>query len=429
MLFLLVFSALSFAGEFTLSDALLSAEKQNQELAAQGFQIEQSRYDIDRAKGEFGPKIDVLAGVGPIPRATGNALQSSTDTSHWGRTVIGKLTLTQPIYTFGRRANYVEAASAGVEVEKAEWNSKLAEIRYQVKEAYYGFQLANSLRDFIEGGKAELTKALEKRKRNAESKEGFRMEIFLAEVESREAEVRKYFALAKEGLALRMGVPVQQVEVKDAWLVPVDRKLQPFEHYWKLAQEHRGELLQLKEGIAAKSSLARAEKKALYPVFVALASYDFADTNIRPEQPSLFANDPYNRSSLAVGVGLKLDFQWSLAQAKAGKIWAEVNELEAKQKYADQGIQTDVKKSYLEVEEAEARLKAAKAAYTTGKKWLTKEVIGYASGLSGTSGLAEAYGARAETAKAYFEAVHRHHMAWAALSKAVGTEVDPSLAR
>lgn len=429
MLFLLVFSAFSFAGEFTLSDALFSAEKQNQELVAQGFQIEQSKYDIDRAKGEFGPKIDVLAGVGPIPRATGNALQSSTDTSHWGRTVIGKLTLTQPIYTFGRRANYVEAASAGVEVEKAEWKSKLAEIRYQVKEAYYGFQLANSLRDFIEGGKAELTKALEKRKRNTETKEGFRMEIFLAEVESREAEVKKYFALAKEGLALRMGVPVQQVEVKDAWLVPVDRKLQPFEHYWKLAQEHRGELLQLKEGIVAKSSFARAEKKALYPVLVALASYDFADTNIRPEQPSLFANDPYNRSSLAVGVGLKLDFQWSLAQAKSGKIWAEVNELEAKQRYADQGIQADLKKSYLEVEEAEARLKAAKAAYTTGKKWLTKEVIGYASGLSGTSGLAEAYGARAETAKAYFEAVHRHHMAWAALSKAVGTEVDPSLAR
>lgn len=429
MFFLLVFSALSHAGEFTLAEALLSAERQNQELAAQGFQIEQSKYDIDRAKGEFGPKIDALAGVGPIPRATGNALQSSTDTSHWGRTIIGKLTLTQPIYTFGRRSNYLEAATAGVEVEKAEWKSKLSEIRYQVKEAYYGFQLANSLRDFIEGGKAELTKALEKRKRNTESKEGFRMEIFLAEVESREAEVKKYFALAKEGLALRMGVPVQQVEVKDAWLVPVDRKLQPFEHYWKLAQEHRGELLQLKEGILAKSSLARAEKKALYPVVVALASYDFADTNIRPEQPSLFANDPYNRSSLAVGVGLKLDFQWSLAQAKSGKIWAEVNELEAKQRYADQGIQTDVKKSYLEVEEAEARLKAAKAAYTTGKKWLTKEVIGYASGLSGTSGLAEAYGARAETAKSYFEAVHRHHMAWAALSKAVGTEVDPSLAR
>lgn len=425
----LFFSVFAFSGQVTLQEALTSAEKQNQELAAQSYQIEQAKFDIDRAKGEFGPKVDALVGVGPIPRATGNALQSSTDTSHWGRTVLGKLTLTQPIYTFGRRSNYLEAASAGVEVEKAEWKSKVAEIRYQVKEAYHGFQLANSLRDFIEGGKAELTKALEKRKRNTDSKEGFRMEIFLAEVESREAEVKKYFALAKEGLALRMGVPVDQVEVKDAWLVPVERKLEPFEHYWKLAQDNRGELLQLKEGIVAKSFLARAEKKALYPVLVALASYDFADTNVRPEQPSLFANDPYNRSSLAVGVGLKLDFQWSLAQAKSGKIWAEVNELEAKQKFADQGIQTEVKKSYLEVEEADARLKAAKTAYTTGKKWLTKEVIGYASGLSGTAGLAEAYGARAETAKAYFEAVHRHHMAWAALSKAVGTEVDPSLAR
>lgn len=428
MLFLF-FAQIIFAQGLSLKQALELAERQNQELRAQSFQIEQARFDEDRVGGEFGPKLDALVGVGPNTRATGNALQSSTDNSHWGRTFLGKFVLTQPLYTFGRKANYADAARAGVAVEQAEYSGKVSEVRYQVKEAYYGYQLANSLRDFIEGGKAELLKALEKRKNKGESKDSFRMEIFLAEVESREAEVKKYFSLAQAGLALRIGQSVEQLDIKDPWLVPEERKLESFELYWQIARENRGEFLQLREGIVAKTALARAEKKALLPALVALASYEFADTNVRPEQPSLFANDPYNRSALALGVGLKMDFQWSLAQAKSGKLLAEANELAAKQSYAEQGIQTEVKKAYLEVEEASARLKSAKTAYATGKKWLTKEVIGYASGLSGTSGLVEAYGARAETAKSYFEAVHRHHLAWATLAKVVGKEIDPTMVR
>jgi outer membrane protein TolC len=428
MLFLFL-TQIVFAEPISLKQALDLAERQNQELRAQSFQIDQARFDEDRVGGEFGPKLDALLGVGPNSRATGNALQSSSDTNHWGRTFLGKFVLTQPLYTFGRQGNYADAARAGVAVERAEYSGKVSEIRYQVKEAYYGYQLANSLRDFIEGGKAELLKALEKRKKNAESKDGFRLEIFLAEVESREAEVKKYFELARAGLALRIGQSAEQLAIKDPWLVPEERKLEPFEFYWRQAQENRGEFQQLREGILAKTSLARAEKKALWPALVALASYEFADTNVRPEQPSLFANDPYNRSALALGVGLKMDFQWSLAQAKAGKLLAEASELEAKQSFAQQGIQTELKKAYFEVEEASTRLKAAKTAYAVGKKWLTKEVIGYASGLAGTSGLVEAYGARAETAKTYFEAVHRHHLAWATLAKVVGKEIDPIMAR
>jgi outer membrane protein len=429
-MFLTLFLATFCAAEpLTLSTALKIAETQNKEIQAQGFQVTQSNQDIRRVHGEFGPKFEAMAGVGPITRATGNYLGSTTDNDHWGRIFLGKFTLTQPLYTFGRKSSYLQAAEAGVAVEQGELSVKISEVRYQVKEAYYGFQLANSFRDFIEGGKTELQKALEKRKRNSESKESYKMEIFLAEVESREAEVLKYFQLAKDGLALRVGIGRDQLEIKDLWIIPQERKLESLEKYLGLAKENRGEFQQLKNGIQAKLRLASAEKKALLPVMVALASYEFADTNIRPEQQSVFAYDPYNKDSLALGVGLKLDFQWSLAQAKAGKYAAEALELEAKQSYADQGIETEVRKAYLEVQEAESRLSAAKKGYGTGKKWLTKEIIGFSSGLSGSGGLAEAYGARAETTKSYYEAVHRHHMAWAALSKAVGKEVDPAIAR
>jgi outer membrane protein len=320
----------------------------------------------------------------------------------------------------------------GVLVKEAELSGKEEDVRFEVKEAYYGFQFANSLRDFIEGGKSELEKALEKRGnprrgQRRDPKEGYRLEIFLSEVQSREAEVRKYLELAREGLALRLGAERGAVQVADEWLIPESRERRPVEEYVRLAREGRSEFRQLSEGIFAKRSLAKAEKKALLPALVFLASYEMADTNVRPHQPGVFAYDPYNKETWALGLGFKLDFQWTLQDAKAAKLRAEALELEAREAFAGRGIETEVRKAYLEVEEAETRLAAARTAYNTGKKWLTGEVIGYSSGLRGSQGLVEAYGARAETTKSYFEAVYRHHMAWAALSKAVGQEVDPAL--
>ncbi|MGZ3704606.1 MAG: TolC family protein, partial [Bdellovibrionota bacterium] len=299
----------------------------------------------------------------------------------------------------------------------------------EVKEAYYGYQLANSLRDFIAGGKAELIKAIEARhkKKKDPAKDDFRLEIFLHDVEGREAEVNKYFELAKEGFALRIGAPRGSVLPKDEWLLPEPRSRKAAEYYVDLARTHRPEFRQLTDGILAKASLARAEQKALYPIFGLMASYEAASTNVRTPQPGVFSYDPYNHKTTSAGVGFKWDFQWELQNAKAAKYRAEAEELELKEDYARQGIETEVRKTYLELVEAEERMKAATEAYKTGKKWLTGEAIGFSSGLSGAQGLVEAYGARADTAKTYFEALYRHDMAWAALSKVVGLEVDPLL--
>lgn len=430
-LFLLLLPLFAKAEKVDLPSAINRALSANMELRAQRFQEKQSAQDIRRVSGEFGPRFEAMVGVGPITKADGNSDYSVEDKRSLGRIWLGKFSLTQPIYTWGRKSNYLNAARAGLHVKEAE--TELAEdlLRFQVKEAYYGFQYANSLMDFISGGKAELEKTLTQRKNKKKdsAKEDFRLGIFLSEVKSREAEVQKHLELAKEGFALRLGAARESVTPADEWLLPAKRERKPAEHYVRLALNNRPEFRQLGEGIFAKRNLARAEYKGMLPIIALMASYEMADTNIRPHQPGVFAYDPYNRETWTLGVGFKLDFQWELQDAKVTRLRAEVEELQAKEDYAKQGIEADVRKAYLELEEAEKRLEAATEAYKTGKQWLTGEAIGYGSGLGGAQGLVEAYGARAETAKNYFEAVFRHHMAWASLSRSVGSEVDPLLVR
>lgn len=428
LLLLLPFAAQ--AEKLPLREAIDRALRFNFELRAQRLQEKQAAEDLNRVHGEFGPRLEALVGIGPITKATGDATQSVEDKDSFGRIILGKVSLTQPIYTWGRKTNLENAARAGIHVKESETDKAEESLRYDVKEVYYGYQYANSLLDFIANGRKDLEKAREDRKKKKRDAKGeYRLTIFLHEAESREAEVKKHFELTKEAFALRLGADRGAVLPDEEWLLPSKREKKPADFYVALARSHRPEFRQLGEGKFAKRSLAKAEKKAALPVLAFLASYELADTNVRNQQPGVFAYDPYNNETWALGVGFKLDLQWNLAQAKASKLLAEVEELEAKEMHAVRGIETEVRRAYLELEEAETRLQAATEAYKTGKQWLTGELIAYGSGLGSAQSLVEAYGARAETAKNYFEAVFRHHMAWAGLSRAVGTEVDPVLAR
>jgi outer membrane protein len=421
-------SAHAAVEKVALRDALSRASTQNSELRSQRAQEAQAEADLGRASGEFGPHLEGLLGIGPITKAEGNSTFVVENTDVWGRELFGKISYAQPLYSWGRRSDYETAAKAGIRVKEAESALKEMELRYEVKEAYYGYQMANSLRDFIAGGKEELVKAIDKRKaRKKDAKDDYRLDIFLHDVEGREAEVTKYFELAKEGFALRIGAPRGTVLPKEEWLLPEARERKGVEFYVDVARAHRPEFKELTDGILAKSSLARAEQKALIPIFGIMASYEAASTNVRTPQPGVFSYDPYNHKTTSAGVGFKWDFQWELQNAKAAKYRAEAEELILKESYAKQGIETEVRKAYLELVEAETRLKAATEGYKTGKKWLTGEAIGFAAGLTSAQGIVEAYGARADTAKTYFEALYRHDMAWASLSKAVGYEVDPVL--
>lgn len=431
MFFLLLFLEIAAHAEvqrLTLAQALNLGLENNGEVLAERAQVRQAQADYSRVGGEFGPKVEALAGFGPNTGATGNPLSGETNKDVVGRTLLGNITVTQPIYSFGRAANYRAAATSGIKVKEAQVRLKEDELRVQIKEAYYGYLFAKSMEDFIQEGRQDLDRVL-KDKSKLSKKDNYKLDIFLAQVDAKEAEVKKNVKLALEGLNLRIGIKSENIAPKENWLDMTERKLEKIEFYENIATENRGEFAQLREGILAKSKLASAERGAYLPIFAALAKYDFADTNVRAKQTSPFANDPFNRSDFVVGLGLKWEFQWGLPQAKAGKLTAEVEELEAKASFADRGILTQVKKAFWEVEEANTKLTAAMQANKASKKWLSGElmVLGTGLGSAKLEELAVAYLARAEATKSFYQAIFEQQMAWARLSQAVGKELDASL--
>ncbi len=428
---LLISLQFGFAAEvqhLDLKSSIDLAMQKNAELKAQRVEEKFGQSDLDKISGEFGPRLDGVIGVGPITKATGNATNATEDKDTWGRSYAGGIHFSQPLFSWGRKGLYQKAAIAAQEVKREDTRLKESELRFNVKEAYYGLLYTNSLQDFIQGVKQDLEKSLADSAKSKNPKENFRLELFLQEVESKTADVKQNHELAKAGFALRVGnAPSGSILPKEEWLLPTNRKLESFDHYAAIAREARPEFRQLRLGITARRAQASAEWKGLIPVFGVLIGYDYASTNVRPAQPGVFAYDPYNRHVVTAGVGFKFDLQYDLQKGKAERAEAEAEELEAKQEYADQGILVELQKAYAEVAAADQRLDAETKAYKTGKKWLTSQMMSVGTGLGKGSDLVDAYGARAETAKNYFEAVYKHHMAWAALSRAAGREVDPTL--
>ncbi|MCO5141686.1 MAG: TolC family protein [Oligoflexia bacterium] len=419
MIFFLLVSITVFAQTLNINDAIRIGLEKNQEIKSQEWQLKQAEADYDQVISEFAPKLEGTFGIGPITKAEGNATRSIEDKGVLGRMLMGKITVTQPLYTWGRRSNYKNAAIAGLHVKQAELGAKESEVRYQIKEAYYGYQFANSLYDFIQGGLEELEKAKKNKKI-----EDHKTKIFVLDIEANVQEVKKHYTLALEALRLRTGD--SEIRPAQEWLTPNFRSMKSVQDYIELGIRERSEFKQLAEGIYAKRSLAKAEKKAALPVLGIFGSYEMADTNVRPSQPGVFAYDPYNREVWTLGIGLRVELQWMLPFAKAAKYNAEAEELVEKEVFAKNGIALEIRKAVEEVKEAEAKLRLRMEAYQLGKQWLAKEGIGVGTGLKTSNRMLEAFLARAETTKSYFQAVFDYQIAWANLSKTVGVEVDPS---
>ena len=247
-----------------LKESIEHALKANAELKVQRIQERLADTNKDIIEGEFGAKIEGLFGVAPITKAEGNAIASTETKDAWGRMVIGNLRFTKPLFAWNRKDNYIEAATLGKAVKEGDTRLKENEIRYLVKEAYYGSLFTISLLEFISDGKKDLRKVLEegKEKKKQKKKENYRLEIFLRQVDEKEAEVKKAYDLAHAGLSLRVGMSgLDEMKPKEDWLSAQSRSLKPMEYYLELSKDSRPEFKQLKDGIKLNNYWQKRRKK------------------------------------------------------------------------------------------------------------------------------------------------------------------------
>jgi len=418
----------------TLKDAINLALKNNLEIKSESYKAPIAATDLTLIRGELFPKINASAGAGPINGKLGSST-SYIDTNTWGTEWIASIEAKIPLYVWGRGDDLRHAANLNVEINQLDVTKKQNEIIFKLKEAYYGWQYALSLLDFVSETQKDLDqaiKALEEKKSKKE--EILRLEVFKYQIEEKKTEIEKSVKLAQMGVGFYIGQNLlldrsSAISNEREWIEIDLRDLREFDYYLSLMNANYPDILKVGKGIQAKSDLLTSEKKSERPSFGALIKYDYAQTNQRTAQKNPFAYDPYNRSDVAIGVGITWDIDFGVKESKIDKLVLEIAELKSKEMYANEGLKVLLNKSFLEVQEAQERAETLKKAYKSAKKWMTNIGASISLGLTPAKDIVDAYTTRALVFKDYYESLYRYQMTWASLSSAVGIEVDPLLTK
>ncbi len=381
------------------------------------------------------PQIEVLAITGPSPEAKREYISPSINTSV-ATTVNGifgsaDVTLIQPVYTFGKISSYREAASSGIKVAKAGVDKKTSEIVLRTKELYYSLLLAKDMRNLVLEVKDELVESIKKTEKQieigspwADEVNLFKLRAFLGEVDKNLNETEKGIALAKDALATSIGLPRgTDFDTDELSLTPEIRIPEDLNNYLKNAVELRPEFIQLKEGLNARNALVDVEKSNYYPhLFVGLKASVAGATN-RDKVDNPYIYDSFNHSYGAVFMGLKWSIDFGITEGRVKEAMAEYHKLIEKKKFADEAIPFQVRKAYLDMEEAKKNIVETEKAYKNARKWLVAAVANFDMGIGDAKEVADAAMAYAQMKANNLRSIYNHRMSFANLLYATGMDL------
>jgi len=404
-------------------------------------EISESRYEEEvfkskklQADSAIYPQIEVLALTGPSPRARGDQVFSPDDSTRPtinGIFGIADITLIQPIYTFGKISSYREAALSGTKVAKAGVDKKTSDIILRTKELYFSLLLARDIKNLVLEVKDELVESIEKAEKQLEAGSPwademnlFKLKAFLGEIERNLNEAEKSEALAKDVLMTSLGLPEDtEFDIAELSLSPEERMPEDLKYYEKNAEEQRPEFIQLKEGLNAKSALINVEESSFYPqLFVGVKAY-IAGASNRDRIHNPFIYDYFNNTYGAAFLGLKWSIDFGITAGRVKEAEAEYYKIVEKKKFADEAIPLQVRKAYLELEEASKSIPEIENAYKNARKWLVAAIANFDLGIGEAKEIADAAVAYAQMKVNYFRTVYNQRMSFANLSYATGMDI------
>lgn len=378
------------------------------------------------------PQIEAIAMIGPAPEAKREDFLKTDVSSSRINGIFGNLDvmLIQPIYTFGKISSYREAASKGLRAAGAGTQKKRSDIILRTKELYYGLLLAQDVRNLVLEIREQLTKSIEKTENQikigapwADETNIYKFRAFLGEAEKNLNEVDKNIAFIKDALMANMGLSgTKDFKISDTSITPEDGKPELLTAYLKAAENLRAEFIQLKEGFGAKKAVAEAERSGYYPQLFLGAKASLAGATNRDKIKNPYISDYFNHSYGAVFVGVKWSIDFGITKGRVAEAEAEYKKLAAKKRFADEAIPLQIKKAYLDFEEAKKNIPELETAFTNAKKWLVSAVANYDLGVGDANDIGEAAATYALTRTNYLKAIFNHRMSYASLLHSAGTD-------
>ncbi len=332
-----------------------------------------------------------------------------------------------PIYTFDKIGAAKRAATAGVEVTKAQVKVSKDTVERDVAKAFWGVKLAREILYTIDEGKEYLNKAQKRIEKDLDEGEGdatlvdlLRLKTFSAEIDSRTFEAKKLETLALASLTTLTGQKSDSWDVDAKVIAPLEAEVKPLEAYLRTGHQNRPEIKLLNAAMQARQAAVDLEKARFFPDFLLVGSFGYAAAPTDDPENAFF-NDPFNY--FGAGFGIAMRWKWDQVQqyGKYKVARAEASQDMAKREEALAGIDLEIKKTWVELNEASDRLTAAEKGSKAARKWLVATSQNLAAGLCEPKELTDALLAFFQLKLKHLQAVFDLNVGWQELKRVVGS--------
>ncbi|MGQ9859556.1 MAG: TolC family protein [Thermodesulfobacteriota bacterium] len=430
----------------SLDQLIQMALERSPEMGQAEQDLAASESDLAQAKAARWAQLDAVAiggivdaadrpivVVSPRPGPGDRYLRGRIENPDWDPGDMGpfgrlEITVVQPLYTFGKISNRIDAAVRGVAVQKAAKDKTKGDVILRVKELYFalllarqGKEAASDVESFVEDARRRIQKLLSLGSASVDESDLYRLEAYAAEAKRFKAKADSGSKLAYMALKQAVGFPQDKEFELDVKELPKDtRALGDQRQYIEQALRLRPELEQIENGLEARKSLVEAAKADMYPSVFLAGIASLAGAPNREHMDVAYIGDDFNHANGGVVLGAKWHFDLGIQEAKVSKAKAEYQRLLHTREHALRNIPLEVVKHYQNAVESLQAFQASEQAAVAARKWVVVAFANFDMGVGQARDIFFAVERYGKNQGDYLLSLLNYHLALARLSNAVG---------
>lgn len=437
----LLWSGSASSAALTLDQALQRALQHDPRIAEREKLVDAARAIIDEALGHRGLMIGANAFIGMTSAKDGNIFEPGSNNNVLRRDAYEvdglsdwemlQFQIIKPLYTFGKIDNYARAAQGQADVKRSDLRLRRGQTMLEVKRAYFGYLAARDVRQMLEEVEKRVLSAQGMVEQWLASGDANATQTDLFQLQAGEAQLRKFIlqaraveATAAQGLRLLTGLPGSEpLEVADGHIAPVsgtlaDKKNLP--QLQQLAMQARPESTQLEAGLRARRALVAAKRAEAYPDVYAGVVGVVSYASQREDQKNPFLYDPFHQYGATPVLGMRWNWQGAVNSAQIANAQAELDALQAKSSFAQQGIPFEVAEAYNEFKALGETVGVLNKGSDAARRWMVASYADFEAGVGEGEQVMRALQAYALNRADYLRVVNDYNMAAARLELVTG---------
>lgn len=432
----LLFSQAAFAEEaapqvveLNLQQAMEKAFNTNPAIKISGYEKDSARANLNAARQSRGITITGQHSTtrgGYDDNRTSTTIVGIDNNNHfiYDNVNIGKgisnnhsntISASIPIYTGGKLSGTIDQAKANYKYYLVGEQKAYNDMRETVTNSYYGMLQADNVQNLSR----ESVNRLEEHLKNVKAQydvgvvakvDVLRSEVELADAQQTLIQAENAYHIAEATLNKIVGLPMDTtLKLQDSMqYTPYDNDMKYCLDY---AAEHRPDLEQARQNVEAAKGALKVARSGYMPQVSASASQNWNDTN--------WPGDENGNWSVGVGVSMNI-FDTGVTLSKIHGAEADLAKAEESYRDAVDSIMLEVRSTYLNLREAEKRIKTTEVAVAKAEEDYHIAQVRYMAGVGTNTDVLDAQVALTDAQNNYVQSLYDYNTSKTSLETAIG---------